>query len=210
MKRETRSLENYCQAVYNYMLEEYDVEDFRSKKERQEHREEKKEKRKEKRDEEGNVFERIGKGIKKTIGTVGKIGILLPFKGAMKKALKNNGIPFKDNMDDITEKFYNFVIKKKGSNNYLSLNSNGNENHIAAELIDTAISAIVTFFRALKEKKKRGEKLEKWEEDAINTVEAATDMVVDAAKDQAKYKIGDILTNPVVLICIGLFLFMRK
>lgn len=44
-----------------------------------------------------------------------KYAPLLPFKNTMKNALKRKGIPYNDNIADISNKFFDYIIKKKSS-----------------------------------------------------------------------------------------------
>jgi hypothetical protein len=69
----------------------------------------------------GGVVKQIGSGIKKLAGkvlTAPAMAALLPFKGAMKKALNKRNIAHGNDLGDIARKFAATIIKKKNYDLY--------------------------------------------------------------------------------------------
>lgn len=197
-------IENYAEGVY-YELGISDHFFKRKTKEekaaRKEARKEKREARKEKRqDAWDNLKEKLAGAVSK----LGQIGLLLPFKGAMKSALDSKSIKHDGTLDDISEKFFNQIVQG-GKGSYQQVK---NTAHLDPIIIPTIISAIVAFFRNLKAKKEAGEEMPQWQLEALDKAETATDAVINEVKYSGQQKLGAIILP--ILIIIIVLKFVRK
>jgi hypothetical protein len=158
----------------------------------------------------GKALEKLGKGVKKIAKKAKNIPFapLLPFKLAMKKILHERGVETSNDINEITQKFYNVVIQKKASYEIYSYE------HLAPAVVSAIIAAVIEYFKTLKKKKERGEKLTEAEEKALQVAEEATAQAVSEVKEQAKVEIMSKSYLPIIIIAlvaiILVFLLLKK
>lgn len=160
-------------------------------------------KKKKKKDDEkgklGSLIDKIKGGIKKAVDKVGQIGLLSPFKKAMKKALDIKGVKYRDDISDIATKFYNYIVKGGNSSSFEVAQ---NFDPVTLSVI---ISSIVSFFRALKAKKDSGEPMPEWQQDTLQLAEAGVDLVKGEVVYGAQQKAGEFIFKAAPFILIFVF-----
>jgi len=150
----------------------------------------------------GKALRRIGEGISKGVKKLVKetknipFAPLLPFKLAMKRILHEKGVDTSNDITEIAQKFYNVVIQKKSNYEIYSYE------HLAPAAISAIIAAVIDFFKSLKKKKERGEKLTESEEKALELAEKATEEAVSEVKEQAKVEVMSKSYMPIVIIAL--------
>jgi len=122
-----------------------------------------------------NAIKGVGNAIKSVSKVVSKVGTLpiLPFKGAMKKALDKKGVKYGNNIEDIAKKFVTNVVKKsnfEGYEQYYEASA-----HVEPLTIAAIVSAIVGFFKKLKAQQGKGD-LPPEEQAIVDEVEAIEKM----------------------------------
>lgn len=149
------------------------------------------------------IFKKIIKGL--------VIGASLPFlapllllKPAMIKALKTKGHTPAKNFKDLVVQFHSVIIKKEPKK---------------FDFVDTAVSLVkkivpfvITYFKELKNKKDKGEKLTENEEKTLSAVGEVADKISEGAQDVKEEKIGEGVMKYLPLIAIAgiLFFVLRK
>lgn len=188
--------------------------------ERKEERKENREERKEERKTNPSVIKKAVQNVKKvSIKVVSKgknvvknlpFATLLPFKGIMKNHLSKKGIKVNDDLANISvafaksvtggQHFYNpnmydenpimdfeGAVFRKDPNQF----SIGEDVAIAAA--KAVINAVLEYFKQLKDKKNRGEKLTEDEQNLLDKTEKATQAVIDAGVDTGMNAVKDFL-----------------
>lgn len=184
-------------------------------------------------------FVNLGKSVVK-VGAVIYEGVsfvvLAPFKGAMKKALKSKGVPYKDSMKDIATKFVDHVIKKNPAyehslasfqsyealQNVREVEDLGNladnyekVDNLAPMAVAAIITAVISFFDNLKKKKESGVPMSETEETMYKmSQEAAKNADELIRQEQQKAVGGFVLDNKTLIIILavvlaGFFLLRR-
>ena len=146
----------------------------------------------------GKALQNIGKGVKNIAKKAKNLPFapLLPFKVAMRAVLRSKGVETSDDITEISQKFYNVVIQKKANYEIQSFE------HLAPSVVSAIIAAVIDFFKGLKKKKERGEKLTEAEEKALKLAEEATAEVVSEVKEQAKSQIMSKTYVPIIIIAL--------
>ena len=158
----------------------------------------------------GKALQNIGKGVKNIAKKAKNIPFapLIPFKIAMRAILKSKGVETSDDITEISQKFYNVVIRKKA--NYEIYNYE----HLSPAVVSAIIAAVIDYFKSLKKKKERGEKLTEAEEKALKVAEEATATVVAEVEEQAKSQIMSKTYVPIIIIALVaivlVFLLLKK
>lgn len=160
-------------------------------------------KKKNKGGEKKGWLKKAGDKIKGFVRNVGQFGVLLPFKKLLANALDKKGVSHDNTIEDISVKFYNTFLSKK--NNYEA-------EHLDPVLVSTIIGAILSFIRAAKEKKKQGGELSDVEKTIVDGADKVIGTVVGAARDEAKFKVGEFVFSPIGigLIVLILFFFLKR
>jgi hypothetical protein len=148
--------------------------------------------------------------MKKLLGVVKKSAFapllipLIPFIPIMKAALKKKGkIVTGVNPEKYILAFYNTFVKPS--------NLDDSENFVTA-LAVPIIKAVAVWIKAIRDKKAKGEKLSKLEE-IVDKTGSEVETEIQNEKDiQVKMSVGEIFTNPIVLIAVavGLVIIIRK
>lgn len=142
---------------------------------------------------------RGGQFIKKAAS----VTILLPFAPLMKKALRKQGDNPPSKLSDLTQVFYDKVVKKSGSNfsnlEQTAINSETYDNHF----IDDVVEVVVSFFGKLAQRKKNGEKLSPVEEVIATQTIQVEAKVMEAAEAEVASTLGATLMEPKTLGLIG-------
>lgn len=125
------------------------------------------------------VGKSIVEGVKKVAGNVA-LAPLLPFKGAMKKALKKKGIDPPSDLPALASKFYQVVIQKKSNFEY-SYDLEEDLQHADPVITPMIITAIVGFIKQILGAKLEGKKLTPEEEEIAGQVEADTKSLTTAS-----------------------------
>lgn len=152
------------------------------------------------------------KNVGKTIAKVGgkilesaAMPVLLPFKVAMNTILRNQGVSPEKDIPKLAQQFYNVMVLKRASYEI------SEPENIVPAVAAAMVSAIISYFKKLKEKKEAGEKLTTTEETALAGAEASVNEVVDQAKDEAiaetatKAFMPLIIISAIAVVIIGFF-----
>lgn len=91
--------------------------------------------------------EKVKKAAKK-MGAAAAFAPLLPFKGAMKKALKRRGVAAPNKMDELAKVFYTNVLQSK--------KYEGEFQHVEPVTVSLIVSAVLSFFKDMMKKKAEG------------------------------------------------------
>lgn len=118
------------------------------------------------------VGDKIVDKVKKVAGNV-LLAPLLPFKGAMKKALKKKGISPPNDLPALASKFYQVVIQKKSNFEYC-YELEDDLNHVDPVVTPMIITAIVGFIKQILGAKLEGKKLTAEEQEIAEQVETDT------------------------------------
>jgi len=139
-------------------------------------------------------LKRLGKKVKETVKKVGgkivkavktvagnvALAPLLPFKGAMKKALKKKGVEPPKELPELASKFYQLVIQKKSNFEY-NYDLEDDIKHADPVITPMIITAIVGFIKQILGAKLEGKKLTPEEEEIAGQVEADAKSLTAAA-----------------------------
>lgn len=181
---------------------------------RKEKRKVKQTKRKAERKAGKRGIKKLGKFVKKTgkgIAETAALGILAPFKGPMKKALDKRGIAHTGKLDDISEKFFNYVVKDKD----IQGTYEPGYYFLAPALIPIIIAGITAFFKFLEDKKASGAEMSEEESAILDQIEEIENTVEDEAMKELQAQ-GQIISTPFLIAIIAaillvvIFLFMGK
>lgn len=144
---------------------------------------------------------------RKKHGLVSKIGkvltwpVLMPLKVGMVHMLKAKGFTdIPKSLPKIALMFYNVIIKKGSSTNTYELNT------IDPVTLTAIITAILTFFKQVKEKRDRGETIPAWQDDAIDKVEREVERI---REQETTFAIGDFVQENIIIILIVLFFLFK-
>jgi hypothetical protein len=162
-----------------------------------------------------NAFNNAKDLIGDTAGKVfkeAKFAPLLPFKGAMKKALKKRRVTLRSNkLSEIATKFYNYVVKKKSDPLISSYSHDPNYSHLDPAIVSLIVTAILAFFKQLKQKKANNEPLSPTENMLANELSAIEDEIRGATfqsvRDDAKMELGNLF--PVILVVIAAVVLIK-
>lgn len=188
-----------------------------SKQKRKERKEERKEKKKAKKEapKKGvkKFLQKVGNKLKKT-GEDIKFAPVAPFKPIMKRYLDKRNIAHDNSLRDVAIQFAKNVGKFSHfeEQNLDTLYADGDQKldtesktAIASGLagagiaagagdyagaVKTIISTIIKFFKHLKEKKERGEKLSDEEENVLNQFEEMDEKITEAVQEEAELQTG--------------------
>lgn len=169
---------------------------------RQAKRAERRENRAEKREARGGT--RVGavlKAVKKGAQAVGKGVVtapLIPFVPMMKSVLRKRGVTVPSKIEDLARAFFQNVARK----------TEGFED-LEPVTITAIITAIISYFKKLKEKKAKGENLSPEESDVVDEVEKVGEV---ASELQAEGSVGGVGSNKMLLIggaLLAAFLIFR-
>ena len=146
----------------------------------------------------GKALQNIGKGVKNIAKKAKNLPFapLIPFKIAMRAILKSKGVETSDDITEISQKFYNVIIQKKANYEIQSYE------HLSPSVISAIIAAVIDYFKSLKKKRERGEKLTEAEEKALKLAEEATAEVVSEVKEEAKSQIMSKTYVPIIIIAL--------
>ena len=169
--------------------------------------------------------------IKRTVVTA-IIAPLLPLRRPMTKALERKGIKTsKMKFVDIVTKFYNEFVSKKNkatstyepiADNFLSdhyLNDidsddyNEKSDHLAGVGVGEIVTAVVSFFKKLKDKKAKGEKLMSSEEEIADETKKVEDDLKAKEDNELPVKqkqMKDIIMYVLIVVIVGVVIYMLK
>jgi hypothetical protein len=165
---------------------------------------------------------KLGKAAGNLAKNVAGVSVLLPLqplRPAMVAALKKKGVSVskKTSLVDVANRFYTHVVKASGNYDHLpEIDTTEVTSDHFAVAIGVVVEGIISFFKAAKAKKDRGEKLSKTEEIAAQGTEVATQKIEESVKNEAAQEIGTrVLDNGKTWLlvggaAIGLFLLLRK
>lgn len=160
-------------------------------------------------------IKKFGKFVKKTgkkITEAAALGILAPFKKPMEKTLNNRGIAHNGKLDDIAEKFFNYVVKNKDVH---GTTYEPGYYPLAPALIPIIIAGVTAFFKFLESKKESGAELSEEESAILDQIEEIENEVEDQALQELQTQ-GQIISTPVLIVIIAaillvvMFLFLGK
>ena len=129
---------------------------------------------------------------------------LMPFKGSMKKMIKNRGVNPKKSFPDLLTQFASVVMKKK-SYDYTPMYEYDRVNDVynIAPAILALIPMVIKFFTSLKKKKQRGEPLTKEESQVVDFVDEAVVDLKGAAVEEVDKSSGKFLRENATKIVGG-------
>jgi len=168
-----------------------------------------------------------GKFAKKEIGTVAGAAALLPLlplKPMMKKLLNKKGIKYSNKLKDISNKFYNEVIKKHPSAyDDFEYPQHDLDNYTENNIIDVAIEIveeIIKFIKGIKDKASKGTLLTDIEKDVLDGSNDAVNKIKKKGrkgghggmgrKKPMNMKIIGIGAGVIILIIILVMVFRKK
>ncbi|NMD01073.1 MAG: hypothetical protein GYA62_15325 [Bacteroidales bacterium] len=143
---------------------------------------------------------KVKEAAKKTVNKLKEAGgfaILLPFKLAMRKLIVSKGKTPETNFDKLCLQFKAVVIDGKESFEMQTLES------LDPVTVTVVISAITGFFKALRDKKKSGKELTKFENEALQLAEEGSEIIKDEIRTEAKLS----AFNPLIIILAVLIVF---
>ena len=163
----------------------------------------------------GKALKKVTKAVGKTAKAIAKevkkgatITALLPFALPMATILKAKKIKPEKNISKLAQQFHAVVIEKASSYEIVE------PEHLMAEVATSIISAIINFFKQLKQKKDSGEKLTKTEEKAVELADKAIDDVIEPVsetiKSEAKEEMKIASFTPLIIIIVILLLLSMK
>lgn len=164
----------------------------------------------------GKGIKKAGKGVAKgttkvakgTVKVVKKTGgfivdttlflPMLPFKNAMKSALKDNGFAAPNDNSELLASFAKNILGKK------FYDDDYDKNELAPVLIPSLIQATISFFKMIKAKKDNGEKLSKTEAKLVEIADKGVEEFKGAAIEKVDNSIGSFIRKHGIKIVGGI------
>lgn len=162
----------------------------------------------------GKFFKNLGKNA----ASYTVLAPLRPLRGMMMKALKKEGVYVdkRTSLIDVTNRFYNNIVIKKSKNKLDEIDVYNYEQENIEPALTAIVTGIISFVKSIKDKKKRGEKLNKSEELIAKGTEEAEKKIVEQAKTETATAVGQsLLFNPktqiiiVIIVVVGIYIFTR-
>jgi hypothetical protein len=157
-----------------------------------------------------NFINKAKKLVKKAIlapAKAAQFAVLIPFRPAMEKMLKTRGVNPAKKFSEVIKQFHDTVLKKNFENQISNADEYGvifdSQENLVDDVAGGIITAILEFFKRIKDKKKNGEKLTPEEEKIAAAAENIDTAVREAARDGIEETIGEKLTSPTGLIVVG-------
>lgn len=166
------------------------------------------------------LTEKIQKGTKKLKDKTGKAPflVLVPYKGIMKRKLKQKGISAPDDIKELTIKFYNEFVRKRNFDEYgMEIpHTDVNVNHAtpippeaAAQLIPAVIEMLKNIIKSIKSGKETDPELREAADTAEKEIEKMEKESKEKKEDSGSPKWIVTVIAGVVVLALVMF-FVRK